>query len=98
MLTEDERVGRFMSWEEKAGVLARNAIRFLKLGKEFEDKVDKQFRQFKEHMKDERWAGWRHRDSAVELDEGDELGSFDTSKVKPVVQAVKMSPTGGSSP
>ncbi|KAK3309848.1 uncharacterized protein B0T15DRAFT_516697 [Chaetomium strumarium] len=99
MLTEDKRLGRFMSWEERAGILARNAIRFLKLGKGYQDKVDERLRQFKEHVKDERWAGWRHRDSAVELDEGDGLESFDTSKVKPVVvQAVEMSPSGGSSP
>ncbi|KAK0632661.1 hypothetical protein B0T14DRAFT_533051 [Immersiella caudata] len=40
MLLEDERVRSFMSWEERAGVLAKNAIRFLSLGKEFEERYE----------------------------------------------------------
>ncbi|KAH6650492.1 hypothetical protein F5144DRAFT_556343 [Chaetomium tenue] len=81
MLTEDERLGRFMSWGERAGVLARNAIRFLKLGREFEDRFEERLRQFEaahvpsadEQIKDASWDGWRHRDSAIDLDEGEEL-------------------------
>ncbi|KAK3897580.1 NAD-dependent aldehyde dehydrogenase [Staphylotrichum tortipilum] len=46
MLTEDERLGRFMSWRDKAGVLAWNAIRFLKLGREFEERYEERLRQF----------------------------------------------------
>ncbi|GAB1310634.1 2-amino-3-carboxymuconate-6-semialdehyde decarboxylase [Madurella fahalii] len=44
MLIEDERIQKFMSWEERAGVLARNAIRFLKLGREFEDRFEKRLK------------------------------------------------------
>lgn len=81
MLTEDERLGRFMSWGERAGVLARNAIRFLRLGREFEDRFEERLRQFEaahvpsadDQVKDASWDGWRHRDSAIDLDEGEEL-------------------------
>ncbi|KAK0630257.1 hypothetical protein B0T17DRAFT_615937 [Bombardia bombarda] len=46
MLLEDESVRRFMTWEERAGVLARNAIRFLKLGDEFEERFQKRLKEF----------------------------------------------------
>ncbi|KAK3300619.1 uncharacterized protein B0H64DRAFT_381337 [Chaetomium fimeti] len=83
MLTEDEKLGRFMSWQKRAGVLARNAIRFLKLGREFEDRFEERLRQFAaahvpspdEQIKDASWDGWRHRDSAIDLDEGEDLAS-----------------------
>ncbi|KAH6619350.1 hypothetical protein B0J18DRAFT_433861 [Chaetomium sp. MPI-SDFR-AT-0129] len=79
MLTEDERLGRFMSWRERAGVLSLNAIRFLKLGREFEDKFQERWQQFEaangissssgKQVTDAAWDGWRHRDSAIDLDE-----------------------------
>jgi aminocarboxymuconate-semialdehyde decarboxylase len=80
MLTEDERLGRFMSWGERAGVLARNAIRFLKLGREFEDRFEERLRQFTAagvllvggQVKDGGWDAWKHRDSAIDLDGDDE--------------------------
>lgn len=79
MLTEDERLGQFMSWRERAGVLSLNAIRFLKLGREFEDKFQERWQQFEaangtssssdKRITDATWDGWRHRDSAIDLDE-----------------------------
>ena len=45
MLLEDERVRLFMSWEERAGVLARNAIKFLGLGPEYEERCDARLRE-----------------------------------------------------
>jgi len=45
MLLEDERVRLFMSWEERAGVLGKNAIRFLKLGREFEERYEMRLRE-----------------------------------------------------
>ncbi|KAL2137293.1 hypothetical protein VTI74DRAFT_5024 [Chaetomium olivicolor] len=100
MLIEDEQLERFMSWKERAGVLARNAIRFLNLGKQFEDKFEKRLRQF-EAARSERAAladglrdGWRHRDSAIELDE-DGLGKFDGRGVQSTEREV--SPLGNGS-
>ncbi|AEO70597.1 uncharacterized protein THITE_122630 [Thermothielavioides terrestris NRRL 8126] len=75
MLTEDERLARFITWEERAGVLAKNAIRFLKLGNDFENRFEKRLRK----------AAWRHRDSAVELDEVDESEAFAKGNVLPAV-------------
>lgn len=64
MLIEDERVGRFMSWEERAGVLARNAIRFLKLGKEFEDRLQRRLaiagRGIRSDVSMGGEGGWKH--------------------------------------
>ena len=45
MLLEDERVRTFMSWEDRAGVLARNAIRFLRLGPDFERRYEKRLQE-----------------------------------------------------
>lgn len=45
MLLEDERVRLFMSWEERAGVLAKNAIRFLNLGSEFQDRFERRLKE-----------------------------------------------------
>lgn len=45
MLLEEERVRLFMSWEERAGVLAKNAIRFLNLGDEFMERYELRLRQ-----------------------------------------------------
>ncbi|KAK3393295.1 hypothetical protein B0H63DRAFT_457909 [Podospora didyma] len=50
MLLEDESVRRFMSWEERAGVLAGNAIAFLGLGDEFR-------RRFEERLKEDGSGG-----------------------------------------
>ncbi|KAK4156137.1 hypothetical protein C8A00DRAFT_30948 [Chaetomidium leptoderma] len=96
MLTEDERLGRFMSWEERAGILARNAIRFLKLGQDFEERFEKRLRAFEaarspladEEVEEGGWDGWRHRDSAVDLDGEEELNG----KPRPVLS------DGGRSP
>ncbi|KAK3329957.1 hypothetical protein B0H66DRAFT_542437 [Apodospora peruviana] len=44
MLIEDESVRRFMSWEERAGVLGGNAIRFLNLGRQFEERFEKRLK------------------------------------------------------
>lgn len=73
MLIEDERIRKFMSWEERAGVLAKNAIRFLKLGKAFEDRFEKRLRMVEstirsnaslDHVGAEEnttgWEGWKH--------------------------------------
>ena len=46
MLLESKHVGKFMSWEERAGVLAKNAIRFLNLGKEFEQRFRSRWVEF----------------------------------------------------
>ncbi|KAK4132018.1 hypothetical protein BT67DRAFT_133044 [Trichocladium antarcticum] len=92
MLTEDERLGQFMSWEDRAGVLARNAIRFLKLGKEFEDLFEQRLREFQLarssiplaegnlRSNNESWEGWRHRDSGVEVDGVLDIRKFGNSK------------------
>ncbi|SPQ18423.1 11d48399-a800-4068-961e-4e0997aaa590 [Thermothielavioides terrestris] len=95
MLTEDERLARFMTWEERAGVLAKNAIRFLRLGNDFEDRFEKRLRQFLAarssapeadgQLKDDGGAAWRHRDSAVELNEVAELEVFTKGNMLPAV-------------
>ncbi|KAK3362447.1 hypothetical protein B0T25DRAFT_561517 [Lasiosphaeria hispida] len=41
MLLEDERVRVFLSWEDRAGILARNAIRFLNLGAQFQSQFER---------------------------------------------------------
>lgn len=41
----------FMSWEERAGVLAGNAIRLLRLGEEFQMKYEQRFVEFKDQAK-----------------------------------------------
>jgi len=46
MLLEDERVRRFLSWEQRARVLGMNAIRFLNLGQEFRDRFEERLREF----------------------------------------------------
>ncbi|KAK0656945.1 hypothetical protein B0T16DRAFT_425361 [Cercophora newfieldiana] len=45
MLLEDEKIRLFMSWEERAGILSRNAIRFLNLGREFEERYEMRLRE-----------------------------------------------------
>lgn len=50
MMMDDEQVGRFMSFDERAGVLALNTIRFLGLGREFEEIFARRL----EEAKDER--------------------------------------------
>ncbi|KAK4243408.1 hypothetical protein C7999DRAFT_18234 [Corynascus novoguineensis] len=89
MLTEDERLGRFMTWRERAKILAENAIRFLNLGPEFEKRFEDRWRGFEsarqlpagELSKDGSWEGWRHRDSAIDLDGEEHLdGNGDKKK------------------
>lgn len=41
-----QRLGEFMSWEDRAGVLAGNAIRLLGLGQEFQERFDKRMEEF----------------------------------------------------
>ncbi|KAJ4297341.1 hypothetical protein N0V88_004259 [Collariella sp. IMI 366227] len=88
MLMENEQLEQFMSWKERAGVLARNAIHFLNLGKEFENRFEKRFRQFEiarsdaVGLADGQRDGWRHRDSAIELDEEDGVGKFGCHNVR----------------
>lgn len=90
MLTEDDALGRFMSWEDRAGILALNSIRFLKLG-QFEEQYRKRLAAFKatrvsvvsEGTKEGGWDGWRHRDSAIELSGDEEIGEV-TSKLSAV--------------
>ncbi|KAK3936115.1 hypothetical protein QBC46DRAFT_270310 [Diplogelasinospora grovesii] len=48
LLPLDSRVGGFMSWEERAGVLARNTMRFLNLGREFERRYEQRWAEFRE--------------------------------------------------
>ncbi|KAK0730177.1 hypothetical protein B0H67DRAFT_454321, partial [Lasiosphaeris hirsuta] len=45
MLLEDERVRGFLSWEDRAGILARNAIKFLNLGTDFQGRFETRLRQ-----------------------------------------------------
>jgi len=72
MLVEDERVREFMSWEERAGVLARNAIGFLGLGEEFERRYEERLleadgvssdglarSESSQESVDGTWEGWR---------------------------------------
>ncbi|KAL2157958.1 hypothetical protein VTH06DRAFT_4767, partial [Thermothelomyces fergusii] len=88
MLIEDERLGRFMTWADRARVLAGNAIRFLRLGREFEERFEERWARFQstrqqlrvgdeQLLKHEdgggRDAGWRHRDSAIDLDGEEQL-------------------------
>lgn len=78
MITEHEQIGTFMSHKERAGVLARNAIRFLKLGQDFETRFEERWRQFEAAFAGERAnvgarESWTHRDSAIELDADDEF-------------------------
>ncbi|KAK1829937.1 hypothetical protein QBC39DRAFT_392231 [Podospora conica] len=58
MLVGDE-VGGFLSWEERARILGRNAIRFLGLGEEFE-------RRYEERLQE---VGGASSDSSVALSE-----------------------------
>jgi aminocarboxymuconate-semialdehyde decarboxylase len=101
MLTEDEQLGRFMSWEDRAGVLAKNTIRFLKLGKEFEDQFERRLTDFQsaragialmdEKAKNESWEGWRHRDSGVEVDGVLEVRSLGNDKARIVDDGLESS-------
>jgi aminocarboxymuconate-semialdehyde decarboxylase len=50
MLIEDERVRQFLSLDEVARILAGNAIRFLKLGQEFEDRFEMRLRVVQSRM------------------------------------------------
>lgn len=45
MLLEDEKVGGFLGWEERARILSRNAIRFLGLGDEFERRYEQRLQE-----------------------------------------------------
>ncbi|KAK4681202.1 hypothetical protein QC764_105430 [Podospora pseudoanserina] len=54
MIVEDESVDQFLKWEEKAWILGRNAIRFLKLGKEFESRFNSRLQE----AADESWNKW----------------------------------------
>jgi aminocarboxymuconate-semialdehyde decarboxylase len=88
MITEDEHIGTFLSHDERAGILARNAIRFLKLGSDFEGRFQERLRQFEASLADERAKvggreSWTHRDSAIELDGDDEFQGV-RGKLKPV--------------
>lgn len=104
MLIEDERLGRFMSWKDRAGILSRNAIRFLNLGQEFEDKFEKRLRQFEAargslvdgQMREGGWESWRHRDSAIDLDGDEEVGGMG-GKPRPVHSDADRSPRSISS-
>ncbi|KAK0748448.1 hypothetical protein B0T21DRAFT_279436 [Apiosordaria backusii] len=68
MIVEDEGVDRFLRWGEKAWILGRNAIRFLKLGKDFEERFERRLREagdelrIKEEGESERagWKRWGH--------------------------------------
>lgn len=40
------RLDGFMSWDQRAGILAGNAIRLLKLGDAFQDRYDKRLAEF----------------------------------------------------
>jgi aminocarboxymuconate-semialdehyde decarboxylase len=99
MLIEDDRLGRFMNWKDRAGILSRNAIRFLKLGQEFEDKFEKRLKQFEaarglpadKQMREGGWESWRHRDSAIDLDGDEEVDGMD-GKPRPVHSDADRSP------
>jgi len=87
MLIEDARVGNFMSYHQRAGILARNAIRFLKLGRDFEERFEERLGEFEAALADKQAEnggrdGWRHRDSAIELDGDDGPGGI--LKLRPV--------------
>ena len=102
MLTEDKRLGRFMSWEERAGILGRNAIRFLKLGKEFEQRFEERLRAFQAARsrvtvangteKTDGWE-WTHRDSGVEVDGVLEVRGYGEAKARILDDDLKLSPT-----
>ncbi|KAK4462941.1 hypothetical protein QBC42DRAFT_146507, partial [Cladorrhinum samala] len=51
MMMDDEQVGRFMTFEERAGVLALNTIKFLGLGREFEEVFARRLEEAKEEMR-----------------------------------------------
>lgn len=94
MLIEDARVGNFMSYHQRAGILAQNAIRFLKLGRDFEERFEERLRQFDAALVDEQAEdggrdSWRHRDSAIELDGDDGPGGI--LKLRPVHSNSEMS-------
>ncbi|KAL2154617.1 hypothetical protein VTH82DRAFT_3293 [Thermothelomyces myriococcoides] len=100
MLIEDDRLGRFMTWADRARVLGGNAIRFLKLGRDFEERFEDRWMRFQNARQQQRLPvgdemlntdgvggrdGWRHRDSAIELDEEEQFnGEEDDNKRKPV--------------
>jgi aminocarboxymuconate-semialdehyde decarboxylase len=104
MLIEDDRLGRFMSWKDRAGILSRNAIRFLKLGKEFEDRFEERLKQFEaargspadEKMRDGGWVSWTLRDSAIDLGGDEEVGGMG-EKLRPVHSDADRSPRSVSS-
>ncbi|KAL2168885.1 hypothetical protein VTG60DRAFT_6720 [Thermothelomyces hinnuleus] len=91
MLTEDEQLGRFMTWADRARVLAGNAIRFLKLGRDFEERFEERWTRFQSARQlpagDEQQSkenggrdGLRHRDSAIDLDGEEQLDGEDDGK------------------
>lgn len=43
---ESKRLGEFMTWEERAGVLAGNAIRLLNLGEAFQERFEGRWVEF----------------------------------------------------
>lgn len=77
MLLEDEKVRLFMSWEERAGVLAKNAIRFLRLGREFEERYEIRLREADaafsdtssvvESLKTEGGGAWEALDNEMDM-------------------------------
>ncbi|KAK3989971.1 hypothetical protein QBC44DRAFT_326434 [Cladorrhinum sp. PSN332] len=78
MLIEDEEVGRIMSFEERAGVLGLNTIRFLGLGREFEEMFERRLEEASariELVKGPRmvqpdgWGNWGHfTDGSLQVD------------------------------
>lgn len=44
--SNNTRLGEFMTWEERAGVLAGNAIRLLGLGDAFQDRFEQRWTEF----------------------------------------------------
>ncbi|KAK4231111.1 hypothetical protein QBC38DRAFT_341808, partial [Podospora fimiseda] len=67
MIIEDEEVGGFMSFEERAGVLGLNTIRFLGLGRGFEERFERRLEEVRsmagvgvEKGKEGGWDTWGH--------------------------------------
>ncbi|KAK0671004.1 hypothetical protein QBC41DRAFT_354565 [Cercophora samala] len=70
MIVQDESVDQFLKWEEKAWILGRNAIRFLKLGKEFEERFQRRLAEATNEVRREEVSGnerigWSEWDNTV---------------------------------
>ncbi|KAK4200075.1 hypothetical protein QBC40DRAFT_76474 [Triangularia verruculosa] len=67
MIIQDESVDQFLRWEEKAWIMGKNAIRFLRLGEEFMNRFEKRLQDAGNELEGEvesqrhGWKSWGHK-------------------------------------